>query len=142
MNIEINYLAIFFASVASMGVGFLWYSPLLVGKQWMHERGMTEATLKKAQAEMGKLYALSFAVSLVTAYVLAHVLTLSQNTYESTNLLAGISSAFWMWLGFMMPVQVTQTIFSDAKNWKLFAIDCGYQFASVITMGMVLGLLG
>lgn len=46
-----------------------------------------------------------------------------------------------MWLGFVMPVQVTTTIFSDKKNWKLFAIDTGYQLVSLLGMGLVLGMM-
>lgn len=141
MIFDIQYLVVFIASVVSMGVGFLWYSPIIVGKQWMRERNFTEDSLKKAQAKMGPLYGVSFVVSLITAYALAQVIGMSQSMYEQSTLQIGITSATWMWFGFIMPVQVTQTIFSDEKNWKLFAIDSGYQLASVLAMGTVLGIL-
>lgn len=51
----------------------------------------------------------------------------------------GLTSAFWMWLGFVMTVQLTGTIFGD-KNFKLFAIDTGYQLVALLGMGVVLGL--
>lgn len=140
MDVEVNYLAVLLAGVVSMVLGFLWYSPILLGKPWMKERGMSAESLKKSQKEMGKWYGLSFVVSLITAYVLSHVMTLSINFFQYEALSAGLTTAFWMWLGFVMPVQLTAMIFSDKKNWKLFGIDTGYQLVSLLGMGVVLGL--
>lgn len=141
MNVEVNYLAVLLAAVASMALGFAWYSPYVLGKQWTRERGISAENLKKAQKEMGKLYALSFVVALITAYVLSHVMSLSENFFHYPMLSTGLITAFWMWLGFVMPVQITATIFSDKKNWKLFGIDTGYQLVSLLAMGAVIGLL-
>lgn len=140
MTIDVNYLAVLLAGVASMILGFLWYSPIILGKQWMKERGFTKDSLQKAQKEMGMLYGLSFIVSLVTAYILSHVMTLSVSFFQYSPVSTRLTTAFWMWLGFVMPVQLTGTIFSDKKNWKLFGIDTGYQLVSLIAMGLVLGL--
>lgn len=138
MNIEVNFLAVLLAGIVSMGLGFLWYSPMVLGKVWMKEHGFTSESLKKAQKEMGKLYGVSFVLSLVMAYVLFHVMVMSENFFHYSMLSTGMTSAFWMWLGFIMPVQATATIFSDKKNWKLFGIDSGYQLVSVVAMGVVL----
>mgnify|MGYP000498174379 CR=1 FL=1 len=51
MNIEVNYLAVLLAGVVSMVLGFVWYSPAVLGKPWMKERGMSADSLKKAQKE-------------------------------------------------------------------------------------------
>jgi hypothetical protein len=140
MNIEVNYVAVLLAAIVSMAVGFLWYSPVILGKPWMKEKGLSSESLKKAQKEMGKLYGLSFVVAIISAFVLSHVMTLAQNFYNYSALSTGITSAFWMWVGFIMPVQMTATIFGD-KNWKLLGIDTGYQLVSILAMGVVLGLL-
>lgn len=140
MNIEVNYIAVLFAAVASMVLGFLWYSPMLFAKPWMKLMGYTADSMKKAQKEMGKLYALSFVVALITGYVLSHVMTLSMNFFHYDKLSTGLITAFWMWIGFMMPVQLTDAIFGS-KKWKLFAINTGYQLVSLIVMALVLALL-
>lgn len=139
MNIEVNFLAVLLSGICSMAIGFLWYSPLLFGKPWMKLMGISSENLKKAQKEMGKLYGVSFVLTLVSAYVLSHVITLSENFFEYPRLSTGMISAFWMWLGFVMPVQATDVIFGN-KKWKLFGINTGYQFASLIVMGVILGL--
>lgn len=140
MNFEINYFAILLSGIVSMIVGFLYYSPLILGKPWMKLSGYTTESLKKAQKEMGKLYGLSFLVSLITAYTLSHIMTLSVNSFGFSRLATGLTTAFWMWLGFMMPVQLTGEIFGR-KNWKLMAINTGYQLASLISMALVLSLV-
>ena len=140
MNIEVNYLAVVVAAVVSMALGFLWYSPVLFGKLWMKLSGFTAESLKKAQKEMGKLYAVSFVVSMVTAYVLSHVMALSENFYQYSKLSTGLTTAFWLWLGFMMPVQLMGEIFGE-KKWKLFGINTGYQLVSLILMAIVLAVM-
>ncbi len=125
----INYLGVILAAFASMIVGFLWYSKMIFGKQWARFKGYTKETLKKAQAGMGKLYGLSFVMTLLMAYVLAHVMILSNSFYGYGMLQTGITSAIFMWLGFIMPVQATGEIFG-AKKWNLFAINTGYQLVA------------
>ncbi len=138
--IEVNYVAILLAAIAAMAVGFLWYSPYLLGKPWMKERGLTPEKLKGAQKEMGMMYGISFVLALVSAYVLSHVISMSLAYFNYPALTTGLTSAFWMWLGFIMPVQATATIFGN-KNWKLFGIDTGHQLVAILVMGVVLALV-
>ena len=141
MNVDVNYLAVLLAAVASMMVGFLYYSPSALGKPWMKEMGLTSESLKKAQKEMGKLYGFSFVLALISAYVLTHVMAFSLNFYQYPPVTTGLTSGFYMWLGFAMPVQATDQIFGK-KNWKLLAINTGYQLVSLLSMGLVIGLIG
>ncbi len=123
-----------------MVVGFLWYSYLLFAKPWMKEMGYTKESMAKDQKKMGPWYAASFVVSLVTAFMLAHVMALSEHFYGYTPLTTGLTSAFFMWLGFVAPVQFTDVIFGS-KKMKLFLINTGYQLAALLAMGVVLGIL-
>ncbi len=141
MNIDVNYLAVFIAGIISMITGFAWYSPFLFGKPWMKVMGYTSGSMKEAQKAMGKLYGLSFVLTLVTAFVLAHVMSLSKAFYGTSEVSTGLSTAFWMWLGFVMPVQMTGVMFAKEK-WPLFGINTGYQLVSMLLMGLTMGLLG
>jgi hypothetical protein len=127
-----------------MVLGFLWYSPVLFAKPWMKLMGLTQDNLQKAQKEMGKLYGLSFVLSLFTAFVLSHVMTMSVAYFNYPLLSTGLTSAFWMWLGFVLPVQTTGVIFGKEKRsdqWQLLAINTGYQLASLLLMGVVLAVM-
>src|SRR3989344_266635 len=131
-EIEINFLAVLVAAVVSMIVGFVWYSPILFARPWMKLSGMTKE--KIAKTDMTKTYGTSFVVAIVTAYVLAHVMGLSMNFYNYSGLSTGLTSAFWMWLGFVMPVQLTSWLF-DGRSFTLFLINTGYQLASLLAVG-------
>lgn len=141
MNVPIDYLAVFLAAVASMVVGFVYYHPSVVGKYWMAQKGLTPESLKAGQKEMTKFYALSFVVALITAYILAHTMFLSKNFYNYSDIETGCYTAFWMWLGFIMPVQLVDQIFGD-KKWKLFGINTLYQLIALVVMGLVIGYFG
>jgi len=138
MNVEVNYLAVVLAAVASMVVGFVWYSPALFAKQWMK---LTGNDMKPGNnAEMAKTYGLTFVLALITAYVLFHISALSMNFFHYSNLTTGLTSAFWVWLGFIMPVQLGDVLFNKQKI-QLFGINTGYRLVSLLVMGAVIGLL-
>src|SRR5688572_5643575 len=121
-----------------MVVGFIWYHPAVLGKPWMALTGRTKESMEKEKSQLPKIYGASFALALVTAYVLSHVMAMSLNFFNYAPLMTGLTSAFWMWLGFMLPVQATDVLFGS-KNVKLFGINTGYQLASLLAMGAVLG---
>lgn len=139
MNVEVNYMAVLLAAVAAMTVGFVWYGPLF-GKPWMKMKGFTKESMEKAKKGMGMMYGLTFILSLLMAYILTHVMVFSMNFYHYAAVQTGLTSAFWMWLGFVFPVQATYTIFGD-KNVKLLAIDTGHHLAALLAMGAIIGMM-
>ncbi len=135
MNVDINYLAVFIAAASTMILGFIWYGPLF-GKQWAKMMGMdTKEKMAKVKKEAPKLYGISFVLALLTAYVLAHVLSFA-NAHTISD---GAQGAFWAWLGFVMPVQATNAMFNN-KSFKLFSIDTGYQLVCFLVMGAILAV--
>lgn len=138
--IEVNYLALIAAVIVSMVIGFVYYMNPVIAKPWMKLMGYSKDDVRPSGSEMGKLYGTSAVLALVTSFVLYHVITMSIAYFNYSPVMTGITSAFWMWLGFMMPVQATDVLFSK-KPFKLFAINTGYQLASLLGMGIVIGLL-
>jgi len=104
----------------------------------MKEMNINPKKMKMSQKAMGKMYALSTIGAVIMAYVLYHVTQMSMNFYGYEANMAGLTSAFWMWFGFVMPVQMTEVLFGG-KSWRLFAINTGYQLASMLAMGVVIG---
>lgn len=139
MIVNVNYIAVLLSGIATMIIGFIWYSPALFGKKWAKLMRYTDESLKAAQKKMGPMYGLSFVAALIMAFVLRHFIAYSQVANSATSLAAGIQTGFWVWLGFIMPVQLTDMIFGG-KHWKVFAINTGYQLASAIAMGAILGI--
>jgi hypothetical protein len=133
---EVNYIAILAAAILNMLLGFVWYSPMLFGKQWSELMGwgkMSEKEMKKKQQEAMPAYMWSFVGSLLMAYVFVHVL----NAFGDKTLAGGAQGGFWMWLGFVAPVMLSGNMFNN-KPLKLFYIDGGYRLVSLIAMGALL----
>lgn len=137
MNLPVSYLGVLLAAVASMVVGFIYYSPFVVGKPWMKLMGMKDGDMRPKGAAMGKIYGTSFVLALVTAYVLVWIIVPGQAYFHSSRLTAGLLAAFWVWVGFVMPVQATDYLFAK-KPLQLVAINTGYQLISLLAMGAVL----
>lgn len=131
----VNLTAVLVAAIASMAVGFAWYSTALFGKQWMKLVGMTNKHMKEAKWGMGKTYGISFVSSLVMAYVLAHVLSYVGATTWQT----GAQGGFWMWLGFVATTGVNEHLFAvKPKPWTLYLINQGNLLVSLLATGAIL----
>src|SRR5688500_1899038 len=110
MNVEINYLGVFLAAVSSMFVGSIWYAKPVFGKKWMSLVGMTDEKAKKGAAPA---LLTAFILSLLTAYVLAHVMQLSKDFYGYSDVVTGLCTALWLWLGISFTRVVTHDMFEQ-----------------------------
>jgi hypothetical protein len=138
---DVNYLAVFACGIFAMVIGFVWYGPLF-GKAWSQLMGwgeMTPELMAEKQKQARPAYAITFVLSLVTAFVLAHELIFASAFTNTTGVAAGISAGFWNWLGFIVPVTVG-TVLWDGKPWKLWFINAGYWLVLLLGMGVILAL--
>lgn len=134
----VNLVVVLLAAVATMIVGFLWYSPLLFAKPWMLAMGYDpsdKAGLDAMRKGAGKLYGISFLASLVLAFVLGKVVVVT----TVTTIPYGMKVGFAMWLGFVVTVQLTDMLFAR-KPIKLFLINTGYQLVCYVMMGAILAV--
>jgi hypothetical protein len=139
MNVMgINLWSVLAAAVATMVLGFLWYSPLLFAKPWMVLMGYDpedKAKLADMQKGAGKMYGMSFVASLVSAAVLAKIVAIT--TVNSA--LYGMKVGFVVWLGFVTTVQLTNVLFAKQPV-KLYLINTGYQLVCYLAMGAILAV--
>jgi hypothetical protein len=133
---QLNWLAIFVAAVATMVVGFLWYSPLLFAKAWVREMGYDvndKTKMDEMKKSAGPAYAGSFVASVISAFTLALILHGLHAEDQHFGLMAG----FHIWLGFVATVQFTGALFAK-QTMKLFAINTGYQLVCYLVMSAIL----
>lgn len=139
MDIYVNYLAVLVAAIANMVLGFLWYGKLF-GKQWMALSGRTQQSIEQTKANSGgmwKPYTLAFIGSLVMAFVLRHSIVFAAYYMDMTGIQPGLTTGFWMWLGFIAPITLG-TVLWDGKSWKLWFLTNGYYLLSLLIMGTIL----
>lgn len=139
MEVDINLWGVFWAAVSSMVVGSIWYSKGVFGTAWQKMAGVDEA---KAKQDAPMALAGMFVLALLMAYVLAHVAYLSVSFFEDyTYQFAAISSGFWLWLGIVLPIVASNSLF-DQRRKKLTAIHAGNWLVTLVVMGWVLGFVG
>lgn len=136
MDVQVNYLAVFLAAMFSMAVGFVWYAKPVFGNRWIKLVGLNEK-----QQQEGAVVAIagSFILALLTAYIIAHVTYISQAFYGVSFLSAGITTAFWLWLGIAMTTIVTHSLFEQRRK-KLILLTVANQLVTFLAMGVIIGL--
>ena len=138
---EINFTLIIIATVIQFVLGALWYSPVLFGNIWMKIMGAekySKEEIAKMQKEMLPFFGLQILLTLITTFVLANNLL-----YSGTVGAASYFYSFFMWLGYIMPIQVGSVIWGNTpkKFWlKQILIMISYQFIAIMLATFILGL--
>ena len=108
----VNLLAVLAAAVATMVVGFLWYSPMMFARPWMIAMGLDpddKAKIAEMQKSAGKLYSLAFIASLISAFVLAKLFA----RVGIDDLQRAMLYTIAVWAGFVSTVQLTNTLLGN-----------------------------
>ncbi len=133
---EINYTLVLIAAIAQFVLGGLWYSPLMFGTWWMQIMEVTHISkdeLKKMQKEMVPFYALQFFLTLFTTISFANLLP-----YISA--FSAYHVAFWLWVGFIAPLQIGMVIWGNTKKkfWiKQLIVMTSFQFVAILLMAWI-----
>jgi hypothetical protein len=139
---EINFTAVIIAVAANFVFGFLWYTPLF-GKAWGKEMGF-DMNVKPKNSEMMRGMLLMIIGNFLMAWVLAHNIGAWSNEpdmMEASKTSNVMSTAFFTWLGFFLPVDLGVVAW-EKKSWKLFFINTGYHLISLIVVAAILIYMG
>ena len=79
-------------------------------------------------------------VSLLTSYVLGYVSYLSNSFFGTSFLRDTETTAFWLWLGLTAANTVRLDVFEKRRK-KLTLINIGNQLATLLVMGLIIGIL-
>lgn len=126
---EISYVAVVIAAVSSFVVGGLWYSPLLFGRAWQREVGLSDEEM--ARGNMLRIFAGALLLSLLAAFVFA--LFLGPRPSMPLGLGAGFSAGL-CWVASSFGINY---LFAR-RSLKLFLIDGGYHTLQFTIIGLVL----
>ena len=138
MEVHVNIVAILIAVVVNFVLGFIWYTPLF-GKAWGKEMGY-DPNMKPDKSLMMKGMAFMVIGNFLFAYVFAHNIAAWQyvpGTKEAGTMANTLSAALFTWLGFYFPGELG-AIAWEKHSWKLFAINSGYQIASLLVVALIL----
>ncbi|HLD97300.1 MAG TPA: DUF1761 domain-containing protein [Candidatus Nanoarchaeia archaeon] len=132
---SVNFLAVVVASIASMAIGFVWYSPFAFGKTWMKLMGKSAKDMEagKKKSNMPLMMGVNFISTLVMAFVLALFM---QFTGASTPV-EGAWTAAWAWLGFVATVTLSSVLW-EGKPVKLYILNAAHYLVGMLVMGAII----
>jgi hypothetical protein len=140
MDVSVNFLAVFLAALSTLVVGGIWYAKGVFGKTWGK---LAKVDMSKApkSGELAWLMGSTFVASLVTAYVLAHVAFLSNAHFQNSFLQDTLTTAFWLWLGFIATRIYVHDAFEGRRK-KLTVLNSAHELVTILVMGLIIGLMG
>jgi hypothetical protein len=135
---EINIWAVVVATLSTMVVGSLWYTPKVFGNYWMRVAKVSPSGEAK---DAVKPILITLAVSFVSALVLAGSVAIAQEFYGGSFLGNSVITAVILWAGFTAARFITHDAF-EGRPAGLTALNCAHELVTYLVMGLVIGLFG
>lgn len=134
--LDINWLGVLLAAIASMALGAAWYMGL--SKQWLAATGKTTEEIMAGSGGQATPFIWGAVMQLVMAYFLALLTPAILGGMTPGN---AVAVGLHIWIGFIITAMILNHRYQGEK-WSLTVIDGGYLLAALIVQGVVLGLLG
>jgi hypothetical protein len=138
---HVNYLAVLVSGLVIFFLGAFWYSPVLFAKPWTRLMGRSEEEMKaymaspQAKREMPLMYGMAFITGLLTAWVLAIVIS----HFPPPTAVRGAEVGALCWLGFAATTSYATSMFSMQRK-ALWLINSGYNLVSFVVAGIILAV--
>lgn len=133
---KIKYPAVLVATLVHYVLGGLWYSPLLFGNKFLQIMAWSPEKIEEISSQSHvKELIIAFVSSAILVYVLAHFVQYT----KATTALAGVQTAFWLWLGFIVTTSVATVLF-EFRPLGLYLINAGYQLVGCSLAGVILAI--
>jgi hypothetical protein len=127
---SLNWLAIISSTLLSFIVGSMWYSPILFGKTWQREAGLSDEQMKNAN--MAMIFGGAFILIFISMFNLA--MFLGPKSDVSFGIMAGFLTGFG-WVATSIGV----LYLFERRSLKLFFINAGYHIVCFTASGAILG---
>lgn len=135
---DINGWGVLVAAVSTLVVGSIWYTPKVFGTYWMRT-----AKIDPEGGARSALWpiAVTFLVSLVSAWVLAGSAVIAQGFYGGSFLGNSVVTALILWAGFTASRFITHDAF-EGRPVGLTVLNCAHELVTFVVMAVVIGLFG
>lgn len=131
----VNFLAVALATISTMVVGFVWYTPKVFGDYWMKT-----AKVDPDQGSAVGPIVVTLLVSFVSAWVLAAATTVSYAFQGGSYLVVSIVTGIVLWAGFTAARFITHDAFERRPS-GLTILNIAHELVTILVMALIIGLL-
>lgn len=135
---DINIWAVLVATLSTLVVGSVWYTPRVFGTWWMEAAKVDRA---KAEAAGIRPILVTVVVSFVSAWVLAGATSIAHEFYDGTFLVDALVTGVFLWAGFTAARMITHDAF-EGRPGRLTLLNVAHELVTVLVMALVIGLFG
>jgi hypothetical protein len=132
----INYWAVILATLSSMVIGSIWYTPRVFGNYWMKTSGVTPSG--NSRDAVGPI-AVTVVVSFITAWVLAGAVFITWKFYDGNFFVNALVTGILLWAGFTAARFITHDAF-DKRPSGLTLLNIAHEFVTILVMAAIIGV--
>src|SRR5690554_8217549 len=132
---EINWLAVILATLSTMIVGSVWYTPRVFGTWW------EKAARVESKANAVVAIVVTIIESFVSAWVLAGAAAIAQHFYGGSILANTVITAVILWAGFTAARFITHDAFENRPR-MLTLLHLSHELVTYLVMALIIGLFG
>jgi hypothetical protein len=129
-EVDINYLAVLLATIVAMGIGAAWYSPMMFANRWMK---LAKVHQNEAKNSLSKALGVAFVATLISAYVLAHLVVYA----DAQTILDGLITGLWVGIGISATTIVIHDVF-EGRPQQLTLMNAAHHIVIFAVMGAIL----
>lgn len=133
---EVNYWAVIVATLSTLVVGSVWYTPKVFGTRWMR---LAKVDPKVAEAAGIWPIVVTVIVSFLTAWVLAGAVYISWEFYQGAFLTASVVTAVLLWIGFTAARMITHDAF-EGRPPALTTLNLAHELVTILVMAVIIGV--
>jgi hypothetical protein len=135
---EINYWAVLLATLSTMVVGSIWYTPKVFGSRWAKLANVDMNAEKTALQAWMPIIA-TVLVSFVTAWVLAGSTTIAWHFYGGGYFVAALGTAVILWAGMTAARFITHDAFEGRPS-SLTVLNIAHELVTFVVMAIIIGV--
>ncbi|MEN9752607.1 MAG: hypothetical protein RL670_298 [Actinomycetota bacterium] len=144
--IEINWLAVFVASLSSFAIGAVWFGPKTFYPVWIRALGREVPTerIEMSKGETALMFGGTYLASLVQVFTLAAIIGLARVSAPGFSVGDGILFGFVFSVGLGAFASLSHRMFGQPdhkvfRSLKVWLIEVGQDVLSLTVAGAILG---
>jgi hypothetical protein len=137
MDYTVNYLALLASGIIGVAIGWIWYSPMVFGKQWMGAIGIDDSPemRKEGMKSMPRAIVGSFAAQIVLAFVFTYF----AQALGIANSIGAVQLGLWAWIGFVATTSLHPVLW-ERRPLVYYAVNAGYNLAMFVVIALIVVL--